>query len=200
MCSLEMPLRKYLGTTVLTWGRKSAIRRGGRYLPQRGEKRFFVAFATQWYYFRWRAHRGYVFCSRFTPPDQGGETIEQWSFGDEKMPIKKRAPSGELPVIPALSVDTTILKRCPLLVEFLSATAYEDGSIRQPGYITIRNRTIEYEATLYDPDAGMRVSIRARELDKMLAGVEAILGATEAPWEIDKYLWEHKPKEKKKKS
>jgi len=114
------------------------------------------------------------------------------------MGIKKRAPAGDSPSIPALSTDNTVMKKLPLLTEFISATAYEDGSPRTPGYFTVRNRTIEYEITLYDPDSGQRVSIRARELDKMYFGAEVLLGAAEAPWEPDKYLMERMPKKKKK--
>lgn len=187
------------GLKVLTIGQRSAIRRGAVRLPLRGERCFYLALPRVWLFVRWRAHRGYILCALCSASDPEHGVISRWSFGDEQMPIKKRVQSGELPVLPALSVENVVLRKTPALVEFLAATAYEDGSPRQPGYFTVRNRTIEYELTLYDPDAGMRVSIRARELDKVFFGAEAILCTPDAPWELDKYLWDKRPKEMKKK-
>lgn len=115
------------------------------------------------------------------------------------MAIKRRTPpEKELP-IPALPSDSKALAKFPLLREFLSATQYEDGAIRTPGYCTIRPRFIEWEITLYDPDGGVRVAIRARTLDDMLQAVEVVLSASEAPWEPDSYLQDQLAKRGKKK-
>lgn len=184
---------------VLTCRRDAGIYRRSQRLPFRGERWFYFAWPRVWFLMRWRAHRGYVMCAVCSAHDPEHAVVERWSFGDETMPIKKKVVSGELPPIPALSMESVIMKKCPLLMEFISATAYEDGSPRQPGYYTMRNRTIEYELTIYDPDAGMRCSIRSRDHDKCFLGAETILGTPDAPWELDKYLWEHRPKEKSKK-
>jgi len=185
---------------VLTCGRRAAIRHGSQRLPQRGDRHYYLALSRVWLLMRWRAHRGYILCALCSAHGPEHEVVERWSYGDEKMPLKKRLATGELPPIPALSVETLLFRKCPMLVEFCSATAYEDGSARQPGYFTLRNRTIEYELTVYDPDAGMRITCSAASLDNVFAGMEALLKAPDAPWMVDRYLWERKPKEKKKKS
>lgn len=192
-----MPL--FRGTKVLTFSRRSAIRHGRYFTPLRGERWVYVALRDVWFLFRWRAYRGYVFCAVCDAHDPSHAAVDQWSFGDAKMPIKRRAMGADLPPIPALSAETMLLKRCPLIVEFVTATSYEDGAARTPGYFTVRNRVFEFEATVYDPDAGMRLSCTAPTLDKVFAGLEALLGASDAPWTVDKYLWERKPKEKRKK-
>lgn len=189
----------FRGTKLLTFRKRSAIRHGSQRLPTRGERWFYVTLRDVWILYRWRANRGYVMCALCDAHDPSHGEIQRWSYGDEQMPLKKRLASGELPPIPALSVETILLKKCPLLVEFCAATAYEDGSARQPGYFTLRNRVIEYELTVYDPDAGMRLTCNAVQLDRVFAGLEALLGAPDAPWMVDRYLWERKPKEKTKK-
>lgn len=192
-------MRWFRGLRLYVFRRKVRRINRGQKLPIRGEKRIAVVLRDVWFYYRWRARRGYIFCGVLDGHDPDHTALESWSFGDERMPVRKRVPSGELPVIPALSLETKILGKCPLLMEWITATAYEDGSVRQPGYFQVRNRTIEFEITVYDPDAGMRIAIRARELDKAFAGVEAILGAVDAPWEPDRYLTSLLPKPKKKK-
>lgn len=190
-------MRYFRGSRVLHWAACGAKRLGGQRLPGRGERFWYVAFARQWLCCYWQKHQGIRLLGLVSavPPDH--ETIEQWGQVREFMAIKKRVSVGELPAIPALAVDNVVLRKMPLLVEFLTATAYEDGSARTPGYFTVRNRTIEFEVTLYDPDSASRIAIRARELDKVFFGVEAILGAQEAPWEPDQYLLRIQPKKKK---
>lgn len=200
VCFLEMAVPYFRGVKVLTCGRRAAIRHGSQRLPQRGDRFFYLALSRVWLFLRWRAHRGYIMCALCSARDPEHGVIERWSYGDEKMPIKRRAMGADLPPIPALSIETVLLKKCSMLVEFCSATAYEDGAARTPGYFTFRNRTIEYELTVYDPDAGMRISCCAPDLDRVFAGMEALLKAPDAPWMVDRYLWERKPKEKRKKS
>lgn len=114
--------------------------------------------------------------------------------------MKKRAALGlEGVPIPALSMESKVLEKYPLLREFVSATAYEDGSMRMPGSLRLENKIICYQITLSDPDAGMRVSVSAATLDDVLKGVERLLGAPEAPWEVDRYLTEQLQKKKPKK-
>lgn len=184
---------------VLTWTGVLYRPRRSRPLPARGEKFFTVWTLRGGLFLRWRAHRGYIMCALLNPRVRGGEVAVRWTYGDERMPIKKRVAGEDLPPIPALSIESAILKKCPLVMEFCTATAYEDGSARQPGYYTMRNRTIEFELTVYDPDAGMRLTVRSREHDRCFHGMEVLLGAPDTQWEVDRYLWEHRPKEKKKK-
>ena len=100
---------------------------------------------------------------------------------------------------PALPATSVLLAKLPAIREFLSATAYDDGSPRVPGYLTLRNRGHSYELTLYDPDAGLRLPTRGPDLDKTLLLAEQLLGVEEAPWEVDNYLTEQLAKRAKRK-
>lgn len=190
---------RVFGSVVRHWRPCGRQRHGGQRLPFRGTRYLWIAHAGVYVHAIWRGGRGYRLLGlrKMLPPHY--PYLEQWGTGWDQMPIKKRFRS-EGPVLQvALDATTAILKKCPLLMEFLTATAYEDGTPRQPGYYTVRNRVIEFEITLYDPDAGMRVSVRSREHDKMFWGAEAILGAEDVAWEVDRYLTERLPKKKEKK-
>lgn len=191
-------MRQLFGTRVLAPGGRGSARRGGQRLPQRGEKLLWMWFEGLPILMWWKAHQGYrpLAVARVQVPAR--DDLIQWHLPGEEVAIKRRQQLDTPAVLPFLSSETKVLAKCPNLVEFLSATAYEDGLPRQPGYMTIRNRVIEYEITLYDPDAGQRVAVRARLLDQAFAGAEAVLSATDAPWEPDKYLQERMPKKKKK--
>ncbi len=112
---------------------------------------------------------------------------------------RRNAPLGGGAIVPALPMASTILAKLPAVREFLTATEYEDHSPRQPGYVTLRNRTTTFEVTLYDPDAGARLAVRGPDLDKTLLLVEQLLGVEEAPWELDGYLQEQLARRAKKK-
>jgi len=101
-------------------------------------------------------------------------------------------------VVPALPSSSTLWPKLPALREFITATTYDDGSARTPGYVTVRNRVTTFEVTVYDPDGAARLSARAPTLDGALSLVEQLLGVEEAPWEPDRYLQEQSAKLNKK--
>lgn len=113
--------------------------------------------------------------------------------------VKKRQPVevGQA-VIPAIPSASTLWPKLPAIREFVHATAYEDGSPRTPGYITIRNRATTMEVTCYDVDSGTRLSARGQTLDQALSLMEQLLGVEEAPWERDNYLADQLAKRAKK--
>lgn len=192
-------MRRLYGQRVCVWRRCGRLKRGNQLTPRFGTKDYFVDHPEALFSVRWIAHRG-LFILASSEKEAPHAMLEHWGFPEDwKMPVRKRVPTGELPPIPFLSMDTKAMAKSPLLVEFLAATAYEDGTVRTPGYYTVRNRMIEYECTLYDPDSGQRVAVRARELDKMWQGVEVVLGAVDAPWEVDRYLLEQLEQKNKKK-
>lgn len=105
----------------------------------------------------------------------------------------KRRPlaAGVTPALkPALPSASTMMAKSPALREFITATTYEDGTPREPGYFTLRNRGFTFELTVYDPDSGTRLAVRAPKIDDVLSMTEQLLGVEEAPWEQDRYLTE----------
>jgi len=114
--------------------------------------------------------------------------------------MKRRTPvQGKSVVMPALSAETKILTKLPQLVEFMTATAYEDGTPRTPGYIWFSNRGHLFEVTMFDPDSGGRMNVVAKTIDDVFAAADLILRAQEAPWLPDRYLTEQLEKKSKKK-
>ena len=114
--------------------------------------------------------------------------------------MKRRVPQVNTDHPPNPAPKTSIvLAKFPALRDFLTATAYEDKSHRTPGYMTLRTIGVAWQLTLYDPDSGARLPVRANDLDGVLSLAEQLLGVEEAPWEIDRYLSEMLSKRTKKK-
>lgn len=193
-------MRLATGEKLLTWRDKAAIRRAGQVLPKWGEKRVVIARWGVWYTAHWLHGEGY----RITGWRPAGAPVGQLTRAGEhplkERRVKRRTPAEVgLPPIP-LPSDSKLFHKLPLLREFLSATAYDDQSIRTPGYFTMRNRGGSYEVTVYDPDAGLRCAVRAATIDDAFAGVELLLGAENAPWEVDSYLSDQLAKKRKKRA
>lgn len=114
--------------------------------------------------------------------------------------MKRRVPAeGGITSLPSLPSTSVILSKFKLLREFITATAYEDGGYRVPGYFWFMNRSTSFECILFDPDSGARLPCRGATIDEVLALVETLLGTENAPWEMDKYLSEQLSKRKKRK-
>lgn len=114
--------------------------------------------------------------------------------------MKRRTPAeAGLPALP-LPSDSKLFVKWPLIREFMTSTAYDDGTPRTPGYLTWRNKGGSFEITVFDPDAGLRCAVRAMTIDDTFAAVEMLLGAENAPWETDRYLTEELLKKKKKRA
>jgi len=111
---------------------------------------------------------------------------------------KRQVASGDL-ILPFLGRDSKLLTKLPRLCEFVSATAYDDGEFRMPGYWTFRNRMTTYEVTLYDPNYGIRLTLRAVTIDEVFTLAEKAVDAEGMPWEVDNYLTEQLTKKKPKK-
>lgn len=115
------------------------------------------------------------------------------------MPIRRRVADPSSLAAPEASSATTYLTLSPLLIEFVTATSYDDGAPRVPGYFTVRIRGTEWEITLYDPDGGVRLPVRAPTVDDALLAVEVAVGSQDAAWEPDQYLLGQLAKRPKKK-
>jgi hypothetical protein len=101
--------------------------------------------------------------------------------------------------VPALGATSVVLGKLPRLREFISATAYEDGSPRQTGYFWFSNDGAAYVLQLFDPDSGTRLPLRAPTIDEVLQLAEAALGLDNAPWLPDRFLQAKLSQTKRKK-
>lgn len=192
-------MRQHNGLTVYQWS-GSAVQRGrrGHLLPRR-ERWFFVLTGTVLHLYHYKPRQGLWRVSRRAvgASDVLGTYLTP---RPERDAMKRRLVSAEPgtppPALPAVS---TTLAKLPLLREFLTATAYDDGSIRTPGYVWLKNTGAVFEITCFDPDSGTRLPVRAATLDELLSAVEKLLGAEAAPWEADRYLTEQLTKKRRKK-
>lgn len=193
-------MRRHAGIRVLTWAPWAVKRLGGQTTPRFGEKRYFVDRGKLWFLLHWVANVGYrvtAWGKAGWPPESVTDLHPHQSRSDM---LKRRQPPQEgTPSIP-LDGTSVILDDCPLLRQFLTHTAYDDMSPRQPGYVTIRTRGLTFEITLYDYDSGQRCACQGPSLDDMFAAAELVLGAEQAPWTPDSYLMSLLAKKPKKKS
>lgn len=116
-----------------------------------------------------------------------------WSRALKKVSLGME-PGAVLPPLPSTS---TLFKKLPRLMEFLTVTAYEDGSPRAPGRIWIDQDGTAFTVTLFEPSAMVKMRCRAATLDDAFTLAETHLGADNPAWEID--IWARERVEKKKK-
>ncbi|OWY61056.1 hypothetical protein B7486_65850, partial [cyanobacterium TDX16] len=143
-----------------------------------------VAF-KRWYLYRWTPHVGWECYATGLKGQPVTEPTCTYATHKELAMKRRLTQVGSQVIQPALPAASVMLGKLPAVREFLTATEYEDKTARVPGYLTIRNRGVTFEVTIYDPDAGARLSARAAKLDDVLALIEQLLGVEEAPWEID---------------
>jgi len=121
-------------------------------------------------------------------PDLWSKSMKKFSMG-----IDKSAP------LPALPAASAVLKKFPLLCQFMTATAYDDGSPRAPGRVWFENDGIAMVVVLMEPTAFARVRLRAGTIDDMYTVAEMHLGTENAPWEVDQWqLKKHQEAQEKK--
>jgi len=177
--------------------KRTRFRRHRQTLPRRGEKRIVWVEGSLWWLLEWRAYRGWWALKRGRFVAGEPVILNDYPRPEEYRPMKRRRSPGEELVIPILSRETKLLAKLPRLCEFLTATSYDDNTFRTPGYLTLRNRLTTFELTLYDPDAGLRLALRAVALDDVLMLAEKAVDADGMPWEVDNYLTEQAGKKKK---
>ena len=176
------------------WKRKSAY----MLLPRR-EKWFYYRRGSHLLLLHWKPFAGiWLHAERVGDDSAEPHTITLRS--DYPMAVKKRQPKDLTGTgLPSASPTSVLLAKLPALREWLTATTYEDGTARNPGKLSVETYGVTWSILLRDPDAGLRLNVRAPELDKALLLVEQLLGVEEAPWERDEWLTAQLAKKGKKK-
>jgi hypothetical protein len=186
------------GTYVLVPRQSNAPKRIRNWLPRK-ERWYKTRTANSVHHIHWKPWHG-LWVVRRCPLDAAGDT-EAVETPREKGRAMKRLKVSEGEGLPALAVSakSEVFKKFPRILEHTTATAYEDGSIRTPGYFWVKPTTSQWVITLFDPDAGARLDCRAATCDEALALAEKWLGVEDAPWEIDEWLRERMAKKRGKK-
>lgn len=175
-----------LGLTVLDWAPRRAAYRPRQWAPQR-ESWYFLQHGRWLLCLNWRKRGGYYVTSERFVSDPSN-ALTTYPRREEVTRVKRRDKVGVVgSPVPAASATSVILSKLPLLREWLSATSYDDGGVRTPGALRLTTRGTLWALTLTDPDAGARLPVLGQDLDKTLLLLEQLLGAAEAPWEVDPY-------------
>lgn len=101
-------------------------------------------------------------------------------------------------VSPAAPSVTLLWAKLKTLVAHCSVTTYEDSTPRSPGWVTIRTRGVVWEVVVKDPDGGASLTASGKSLDDALTLANELVGADNAPWEVDQWLQARKPTKRKK--
>src|ERR1700730_9826672 len=91
------------------------------------------------------------------------------------------------------SKDSKLLAKLPNLLLHITVTAYEDGSARKPGWVTIKIMGSNWVAQVKDPDACAQLQVMGPDLDDVLKALDVLLAADGAPWEPDPFLSARQP-------
>lgn len=110
--------------------------------------------------------------------------------------VSESKPEGGGPIHLA-PVETTVWERFPALVAHCCVTRYEDGAARKPGWITIKTMGVTWVVTVKDPDGGVSLSATGQDLDDALVLADLLVGADDAPWEVDTFLQRTTPGKRK---
>lgn len=187
------------GYPILAYtGASGGVKKPRRWLPKR-EAWYCVEWKDKWYYLHWKPRQGLWW--RSVMPKGDYDVAKMKSFPrPEVRSMKRRSVAADgLPVVPAIGMASTILAKLPHLREFLTATAYDDGTARRPGYLWLSNKGSVLEVVLFDPDACARMPVTAVTFDDVLLAAEKLLGVEEAPWQQDSYLAERMAKKRTRK-
>lgn len=183
---------------VLLGGRRAARGRRPLCLYRHRGQSYHLMFPGRRYLLSWSPWNGY-WCEAWAVL-VGGAVTDFGYFPQPERALKRidlNKANGATRPIHLAAVETQILERCAQVVAHLCHVAYDDGSPRQPGTVTIRVRGSTWSVEARDWDAAARLVASATTLDDAFALLDLLLGSDNAPWEPDRYLAETKQPKKK---
>lgn len=177
-----------MSRTVRCGGRLARWTRVCRWLPMRHTEVRLIGLAWEWICW-YQPRRGY-YCSHVVPrySSGAGEPIELergWREMKKVRIAEGTAASGPSHVA---AIESVMFARFHSVVKHCCVTRYDDGSARKTGWVTIKTQGAMWMATAKDPDACAQITATGQTLDDALALLSQLLGAEEAPWEIDPYM------------
>ena len=175
------------GTRLLRWRAIMRPYKVSQWLP-RAERYYYLIRGKYALLLRWLPYLGgYHLVAEYDAQDLRRATITYPRR--ERVPaVKRRKTLATTDVAPPAAVAASmILSKLPAIREWLSATEYDDHTVRQPGALRVTTRDALWHLTLTDPDAGARLLVSDKELDKALLLLEQLVGVSDAPWQADPY-------------
>lgn len=112
--------------------------------------------------------------------------------------MKKKSAKTEVAGVSHLApVESEYLAELMPLVEHCCIRQYDDGSPREPGWVTIKTQGAGWVVQVKDPDACVSFSAVAQTLDQAMQTAALLLACDDAPWEPDAFLSASKARRKK---
>jgi len=108
----------------------------------------------------------------------------------ERPLVKKKAAAAGAPdgAKHLASVESEMFKDHMPLVEQMAMVRYDDGDLRQPGWVMLKTLGAAWIVAIKDPDSGNSFQFVAETLDKAIDGATLLLACDDAPWQPDAYL------------
>lgn len=97
----------------------------------------------------------------------------------------------------AANPETKVLSRFQNIVLHCCMCAYDDGSPRTPGWVTLKQLGGMWMLQMKDPDASAQLCVSAVLLDDLFVAAQLLLGAEDAPWQPDPFLAAAKSQKRK---
>jgi hypothetical protein len=105
-----------------------------------------------------------------------------------KRRVATTSPTDDGKVVHAAALESNVFARLHNLVAHCAVTRYDDGSARKPGWFNVKTIGQTWVVQVKDPDGGVCLSATGASLDDALALADLLLGAEDAPWEVDYFL------------
>lgn len=115
--------------------------------------------------------------------------------------VKKRKPGGggtDTLASHLAPIESNVLAKLFNLVQHCAVVRYDDGESRQPGWFTVKTAGSAWVVQVKDPDSCCSLQAIGNTLDDALALADLLLGADDAPWEVDRFLKKQEAEKRKK--
>lgn len=167
-----------------------------RWLP-RGSGEFYVLTARWKFAMSFRPYAGICAVRRYPACRDGrgweSEHTIEWKWPD----MKKKSAKASADVKHLAALESVRFSDLLPLVEHMAIRQYEDGDLREPGWITVKSSGAAWTVQVKDPDSCCSFAVVGETLDKALETAALLLGCDEAPWEQDRFLAQQKSSRKK---
>lgn len=110
---------------------------------------------------------------------------------------KKKKPTEQTVAKHLAALESNVFAKMHSLVAHCAITQYDDGDVRQPGWVTIKTFGSTWQVEAKDPDTCQFMRVVQPSLDDALVMLSMLLDQEDAPWEHD--VWAAAQKAKKKK-
>lgn len=175
-CSCWRFSRRNCGTRLKKWCPRQAF-----FLTMRwGCKEMLLAYKPRYGYY----------AVKTKIPRCGAIVTTQWPMPRcqtmKRVSVKSKMQPGQ--PLHLAAVETTLFHCLPSLVAHMAVNRYEDGEPRQMGWVQIKTQGAAWIVQLVDPDACAQLQAMGSTLDDALVLADALVSATDAPWEIAQWL------------